>query len=49
MYEHLKYRKDDCKNAKLVADTIVSLPIHAWLKEEEINQIIDTVKSNFSA
>ena len=49
MYEHLKYRKDDCKNAKLVADTIVSLPIHAWLKEEEINKIIDTVKTNFSA
>ena len=47
MYEHLKYRKDDCKNAKLVSDTIVSLPIHAWLKEEEINQIIDKVKSSF--
>ena len=38
------YRKDNCANAKIATDTVVSLPIHAWLKIDEITQIIETVK-----
>jgi len=43
MYNNIPHRKDDCKNSKLVSDTILSLPIHAWLTEDEINKISDTV------
>ena len=47
MYNTHQYRKDNCVNSKLVADTIISLPIHAWLTDDEISTIIDTVKNNF--
>lgn len=47
MYRMLEHRKDDCQNSKLAADTVLSLPIHAWLKDEEIEFVIDTLKSNF--
>ena len=43
MYNNIHHRKDDCKNSKLVSDTILSLPIHAWLSEDEINKISDIV------
>lgn len=46
MYNTYKHRKDNCVNSKLVSDTILSLPIHAWLTENEIFAIIDTVKNN---
>ena len=47
MYNTHQYRKDNCVNSKLVADTILSLPIHAWLTDDEIATIINTVKNNF--
>jgi len=47
MYKNLEYRKDNCISSKIAADTVLSLPIHAWLTEEEINTIITTVRSNF--
>jgi UDP-2-acetamido-2-deoxy-ribo-hexuluronate aminotransferase len=47
MYHTHQYRKDNCVNSKLVADTILSLPIHAWLTDNEIATIINTIKNNF--
>jgi UDP-2-acetamido-2-deoxy-ribo-hexuluronate aminotransferase len=47
MYDSYKHRKDNCVNSKLVSDTILSLPIHAWLTDDEIFTIISTVKNNF--
>jgi UDP-2-acetamido-2-deoxy-ribo-hexuluronate aminotransferase len=47
MYDSYKHRKDNCVNSKLVSDTILSLPIHAWLTDDEISTIISTVKNNF--
>jgi UDP-2-acetamido-2-deoxy-ribo-hexuluronate aminotransferase len=47
MYNTYSYRKDNCVNSKLVSDTILSLPIHAWLADDEIFTVIDTVKNNF--
>jgi len=47
MYRMLEHRKDDCHNSKLASDTVLSLPIHAWLENEEIEFVIDTLKSNF--
>lgn len=45
MYSTYKHRKDNCVNAKLVSDTILSLPIHAWLKTDEVNIIIAAVRN----
>jgi len=47
MYNIHQYRKDNCVNSKLVSETILSLPIHAWLTDDEISTIINTVKNNF--
>ena len=44
MYNDIKYRKDDCANAKQASDTVLSLPIHAWLETNEIQTIINAVK-----
>lgn len=48
MYEDIHYRKDDCYNSRLVADTVLSLPIHAWLTEEEITKIASLVIKYFT-
>ena len=47
MYNNIEYRRDNCVNSKLVSETILSLPIHAWLTDDEISTIISTVKNNF--
>jgi dTDP-4-amino-4,6-dideoxygalactose transaminase len=44
MYNNIAYRKDDCVNSKLVSETILSLPIHAWLTEDEIKNIVKTLR-----
>jgi dTDP-4-amino-4,6-dideoxygalactose transaminase len=44
MYNNLDYKKDNCVASKTAADTVLSLPIHAWLTQEEINYIINTLK-----
>ena len=45
MYSTVEFRTDECKNSKIVSDTILSLPIHAWLTQEEINYIVKCVRS----
>ena len=47
MYNSIVHRKDDCVNSKIVADTILSLPIHAWLTIEEISNIINIIGENY--
>jgi dTDP-4-amino-4,6-dideoxygalactose transaminase len=47
MYSTVKFRTDECKNSKIVSDTILSLPIHAWLTQEEINYIVKCVRNAF--
>jgi dTDP-4-amino-4,6-dideoxygalactose transaminase len=44
MYNNLDYKKDICTASKTAADTVLSLPVHAWLTQDEINHIIDTLK-----
>ena len=46
MYLNIPHKKDKCVNSKLVSDTIVSLPIHAWLTDEEVESIITTVRNS---
>lgn len=47
MYQGINHRKDNCMNSRIAADTVLSLPIHAWLEDDEIDYIIDTVQSVF--
>lgn len=44
MYDALAYRKDKCSNSLLASKTVLSLPIHAWMTDEEINNIILTFR-----
>ena len=44
MYEGKVLRSDVCQNSKKVSDTVLSLPIHAWLTNEEVLSIIETVR-----
>jgi len=44
MYNTMNMRKDNCVQSQLASDTVLSLPIHAWLEEQEIKSIIGTVK-----
>ena len=43
MYGNIEYRTDNCINSKIASDTILSLPVHAWLTQEEISSIITIV------
>ena len=47
MYDKIACRFDNCVNSKLASDTVVSLPVHPWLKDEEISTVIETVRSQF--
>ena len=42
----IDYKKDDCVNSKQVADTILSLPVHAYLEQKEIATIVKKVKES---
>ena len=44
----IDYKKDDCINSKKVADTILSLPVHAYLTLEEKEQIIEKIKQTIT-
>lgn len=35
----------ECNNAKKLCDTVVSLPMHPYLKEEDINFIVEKIKN----
>ena len=43
MYKDIEYRKDDCINCKRISETILSLPIHPYLTDEEVNKITNMV------
>jgi dTDP-4-amino-4,6-dideoxygalactose transaminase len=47
MYQHISHRKDNCNNSFHATQTVLSLPIHPWLHEEEISSIINTIDSFF--
>lgn len=47
MYQEIDHRKDDCVNSRIAADTVLSLPIHAWMQDNEIDYVIDTIQSVF--
>ncbi len=46
MYDTLQCRRDACTASVTASNTVLSLPIHAWLTEDEISNIIKLVKDN---
>jgi len=44
MYDSVDSRRDACTASKTASDTVLSLPIHAWLTDDEISTIITTLK-----
>lgn len=44
MYRSIEYRKDSCENSKHASNTVLSLPIHPWLTDDETDIVIDTVR-----
>lgn len=45
MYDGLECRRDACTASKTASNTVLSLPIHAWLTETEITNIISTLRN----
>lgn len=43
MYKKITHRSDVCESADVAANTVLSLPIHSWLTDAEIDTVINTV------
>ena len=43
MYQNIKNRQDKMFISKIVCDTILTLPIHPYMKQEEIDEVINTI------
>ncbi len=39
MYDNITHRKDDCPNAKHISETILTLPMHPYLTDDEITKV----------
>lgn len=44
MYDTINHRKDAYINSKLACNTILSLPIHPWMMDEEVDHIIQQIR-----
>ena len=43
MYQNIHHRKDNCINAKQISDTILTLPMHPYLTDDEVNEVANTI------
>ena len=43
MYENIEHRKDKTFISKIICDTILTLPIHPYMKQEEIDEVINII------
>ena len=43
MYENIEHRKDDLFITKTVCDTILTLPIHPYMKKSEVDKVINSI------
>ena len=43
MYKNIDHRKDKQYISKIVCDTILTLPIHPYMKVEEVDEVINTI------
>lgn len=45
MYNKLKHRRDSCIASNTAANTVLSLPVHAWLTDNEVYKVINSIKN----
>ena len=43
MYENIKHKKDSTFISKIVCDSILTLPIHAYMSQQEVDRVINTI------
>ena len=43
MYEKIKHKKDSTFISKIVCDSILTLPIHAYMSQQEVDRVINTI------
>ena len=43
MYQNIKHRQDKTFISKIICDTILTLPIHPYMTQEEVNKIINAI------
>ena len=43
MYQNINHRKDKQFISKIICDTILTLPIHPYMKQEEIDEVINII------
>ena len=43
MYENIKHKKDSTFVSKIVCDSILTLPINAYMNQQEVNKVINTI------
>ena len=43
MYQNIKHRQDKTFISKIICDTILTLPIHPYMTQEEIDEVINTI------
>ena len=48
MYDSVNKRSDACTASKTASSTVLSLPVHAWLTQEEIDNIIKIVQESLN-
>jgi dTDP-4-amino-4,6-dideoxygalactose transaminase len=47
-YSMYRYANETCPNAHKISQHLVTLPLHMWLTDEDVQKIIDAVKGYFS-
>jgi dTDP-4-amino-4,6-dideoxygalactose transaminase len=48
MYDSVDSRRDACTASATASSTVLSLPIHAWLTNSEITNVIETIKESIN-
>ena len=43
MYNNIEHRKDDDFITRIVCDSILTLPLHPFMKKEEQDKVINTI------
>ena len=43
MYQDIEHRKDDDFITRIVCDSILTLPLHPFMKKEEQDKVINTI------
>ena len=45
LYKTHRHRKDNCLNSQLICDTILTLPIHPYLTDDEVDNTCNIIMS----